>query len=262
MHKMFMSLLAAIALPTAVNAEKIDPAIVKTCMQATDFKGCVEALTGVTKNNSKRQALLDEITKLPSRIKNTSLRDYSSRTLSFIDALAVSSPEEVGEELYRNAKKIELALDILYSTWDRSIANGGKNENWNGELNFKTSQALNNLFEGKAMQVRCWTFFLTSKKPVGKLGANILNDVVEVINYAANYLARSESEIIFPTNDYLVKNSHPWGKKLCKGDPAIAELEKRSKSEEKKNIKIEKKVSKPVKINCKSPVWRDRPICN
>ncbi len=257
MKRLLLPLLAALALPAAVNAN-LDPKIAEICMKAADFAGCVNIMSGGSTNNSKKQKLLDEITKLPSRIKNTSLRDYSSRTLSFIDALAVSSPEEVGEELYKSAKKIELALDILYSTWDRSIANGGKKENWNGELNFKTSQALNNLFEGKAMQVKCWTFFLTSKKPVGKLGANILNDVVAVINYAANYLSESESDIVFPTQDYLVKNSHPWGKKLCKGDPSVVELEKKSKSEE---TRIEKKSPKPININCNSPVWKNKPKC-
>ena len=259
MKSFLIASLAALSIPTASYAEKIDPSIVKTCMQAVDFKGCIETMTGETKNNPKRQKLLDEIRKLPTRIKNTSLRDYSSRTLSFIDALALSSPEEVGEELYRNAKKLELALDILYSTWDRSIAYGGKNENWNGEVNFKTSQALNTLFEGKALQVRCWTFFMKNKNPVGKLGPSILNDVVAVINYAANYLADSESEIVFPTKDYLVKNSHPWGEKLCKGDPEIAELENKSKPEE---TTVQKKKPKPVKINCNSAVWKDKPRCN
>ena len=75
MKRLLLPLLAAIALPTAVNAEKIDPSIVKTCMQAVDFKGCIETMTGEPKSNLKRQQLLDEITKLPSRIKNTSLRD-------------------------------------------------------------------------------------------------------------------------------------------------------------------------------------------
>ena len=101
--------------------------------------------------------------------------------------------------------------------------------------------------------------FYEDKNPVGKFGSNILNDVVAVINYAAKYLAKSESEIVFPTKDYLVKNSHPWGEKLCKGDPAIAELEKKSKSEE---IRIKKKASNPVKINCNSAVWKDKPRCN
>ena len=110
MKRLLLPLLAALALPTAVNAN-VDPEIAEICMKAVDFQGCVKAMGGETSDpvrttiiSNKQNDLLLEIKKLPSRIENTSLRDYTSRTLSFEDAFAVSSPEEVGENLYLNAK--------------------------------------------------------------------------------------------------------------------------------------------------------------
>ena len=120
MKRLLLPLLAALALPTAVNAN-VDPKVAEMCMKAVDFQGCVNAMTGVNKNAKNKEELLNEIRKLPSRISNTSLRDLSGETRSFRDKLALSSPEEVGLELYENAKKLESAIDILYSTWQRKI---------------------------------------------------------------------------------------------------------------------------------------------
>ena len=85
-------------------------------MKAVDFQGCVNAMNGVNKRLTKKEELIDEIRKLPSRISNTSLRDLSGETRSFRDKLAINTPEEVGLELYKNAQKIDSAIDILYST--------------------------------------------------------------------------------------------------------------------------------------------------
>ena len=41
MKRFLIPLLAALAIPNAVNSESIDPEIVKTCIKAADFKGCV-----------------------------------------------------------------------------------------------------------------------------------------------------------------------------------------------------------------------------
>ena len=51
MRKLLISLLAAISLPTAVNAE-VDPKVAEMCMKAVDFQGCVNAMTG--KKEGKR----------------------------------------------------------------------------------------------------------------------------------------------------------------------------------------------------------------
>ena len=41
MKRLLIPLLATLAIPNAVNAESIDPEIVKNCIKAVDFKGCV-----------------------------------------------------------------------------------------------------------------------------------------------------------------------------------------------------------------------------
>ena len=48
MKRYLISLLAAIALPTAVNAEKIDKEIAEFCLKATDFAGCVKTMSKET----------------------------------------------------------------------------------------------------------------------------------------------------------------------------------------------------------------------
>ena len=45
MKRLLIPLLAAIALPTAVNAN-VDPKVAEMCMKAVDFKGCVETMSG------------------------------------------------------------------------------------------------------------------------------------------------------------------------------------------------------------------------
>ena len=111
MKRSLLPLLAALALPTAVNAN-VDHKVAEMCMKAADFQGCVKAMGGekdepvkTTVVSNKQNDLLLEIKKLPSRIQNTSLRDYTSRTLSFSDALAVSTPEEVGENFISQCPK-------------------------------------------------------------------------------------------------------------------------------------------------------------
>ena len=62
------------------------------------------------------------------------------KTLSFTDALAISTPEEVGFKLYENAQKLSLSLDILYTTWSRDIKIDESTMYWDPQknLNAKT----------------------------------------------------------------------------------------------------------------------------
>ena len=45
MKRLLLLLLAALAVPTAVNAN-VDPKVAEMCMKAVDFKGCVETMSG------------------------------------------------------------------------------------------------------------------------------------------------------------------------------------------------------------------------
>ena len=62
MRKFLISLLAAIALPTAVSAN-VDSKVAEDCMKATDFQGCVESMSGPKKISSSNESMLDQAKK-------------------------------------------------------------------------------------------------------------------------------------------------------------------------------------------------------
>ncbi len=260
MKRLLLPLLAALALPTAVNAN-IDPKVAEICMKAVDFQGCVKAMGGessepvrTTVVSDKQNDLLLEIKKLPSRIQNTSLKDYSSRTLSFTDALAVSTPEEVGETLYSNAKKISLALDVLYETWNRNNDVVVYNGYWLPEKNLKAKNNLDRIFGGNTIEIKCTKrFFGLLGGGNRRIGENILNPVARVVANAANQVKTANDQIIFPSQQEpsFVTSSAPF---FCPGDPNAPVEEKKPKEDDKPR--------QPVKINCDSPVWKKKPICN
>ena len=209
MRKLLIPLLAALALPTAcsngdasdktVNAN-IDPKIAEMCMKAADFAGCVQTMSGgggilskTQKVNDKKQDLLREIKKIPSRIANTSLRDYSERTMEFTDALAISDPSEVGEKLYSDAKKLELALDLLYATWERKLdvdsmtyydGSSGAGT-WNAPKNLQAKKILDELFGINTIEVKCDPTFLY------KNGQNIFSDVATFVTIVAKNISQN-----------------------------------------------------------------------
>jgi len=56
--KIILPLLAFIALPTTIQAN-VDPKVAEICMKAADFKGCVESISGMKKNNSSPKSEYD-----------------------------------------------------------------------------------------------------------------------------------------------------------------------------------------------------------
>jgi len=260
MKRLLLPLLAALALPNAINAE-IDPKILKTCMKAADFQGCVKALGGQTNEpikttvvSDKQNDLLLEIKKLSSRIQNTSLRDYSSRTLSFTDALAISTPEEVGFKLYENAQKLSLSLDILYTTWSRDIKIDESTMYWDPQKNLNAKRSLDLIFGGNTFEVKCkkrWAGLFGGGNI--KVGENILLPVLKTITYASQQIKTADDNFNFPSpNDPpFIKSSLT---EFCPGDPnaPVEEMQPEKKD----------KPKQPVKINCDSPVWKNKPRCN
>ena len=59
MKRFLIPLLAALAIPTTVNAN-VDPKIAEICMKASDFKGCVESMSGQNNNNLSIKSGYDE----------------------------------------------------------------------------------------------------------------------------------------------------------------------------------------------------------
>jgi len=244
MKRLLLPLLAALALPTAVNAN-IDPKITEICLKAVDFQGCVKAMTGQSDGIEKQNELLNEIKKLPSRISNTSLRDLSGETRSFRDALALSSPEKVGDELYQNAKKIDAALDILYKTWERKVdIDSSEYSYWLYGKNFETGISLNKIFGGLTLDIRCDRDFFSL------VGQDITYSVVLLINAIATEIGETGSSYSISQEEYKIPSTSG---QFCPGDP------RKPKKVKKENPPVEKK--KPVKINCNSAVWKNKPIC-
>ena len=237
MKRLLLPLLAALSFPTAVNAN-VDPKVAEMCMKAVDFQGCVNAMTGVNKNAKNKEELLNEIRKLPSRISNTSLRDLSGETRSFRDKLALSSPEEVGLELYENAKKLESAIDILYSTWQRKIEiQSSEWLKWSPQKNYETGQRLNRIFGGLTLDIRCTRYGFVIQ------GQDITFAVRLLINTIAKEMANSEGKYYISQETYKIPAT---AEIFCPGDP-------------RRPVKVRKEVeesTKPKKPNCPNPVWK------
>ena len=237
MKRLLLPLLAALALPTAINAN-VDPKVAEICMKAVDFQGCVNAMTGVNKRLTKKEELIDEIRKLPSRISNTSLRDLSGETRSFRDKLAISTPEEVGLELYKNAKKIDSAIDILYTTWQRKIdVDTSDYGAWSPQKNLDTGLALNKIFEGLTLDIRCTRpgFFLA--------GEDITYSVRLLISTISKEIASTGGSYYISKEKYKIPAT---AEKFCPGDPRRPKKEKKVKEGE-----IERK-----RPDCPNPVWK------
>ena len=209
----------------AVVEEQIDRKAAEFCMKASDFAGCVQTMSGKGKSNkkieiisNKKQDLLDEIKKIPSRIANTSMRDYSSRTMDFTDALALSSPEEVGQKLYQDAEKLRLTLDLLYETWQRDLNTRsgaiyreyGVEGDWSYEKNLQLKNNLDELYGVNTIDIRC------TYKILGVRGLDILEEMVALTNLIARNIATNK-ELILPDNEGQALISQQG--KFCPGDP-------------------------------------------
>lgn len=106
--------------------------IYKECLKAADYKGCVQVLTqGATQAPAQPSAidrLRASLKVLPSRVENTSLRDFNANTQDFTDSLALveASSLKKGEdlELYNGALRIQKMLNALQSAWSTRIYEG------------------------------------------------------------------------------------------------------------------------------------------
>ena len=205
-----MPLLALTAgLSSPVLAE-VDKKTAEFCMKAADFAGCVQTMQGGSTNSNQKQKLIDEIKKLPTRIANSSLRDFTLETRSFVDALALSNEEDIGSELYQNAKKLEASLDILQATWDRKITIDVYGYHWGAEKNRETGANLDQLFGGKTIDIRC------NKAFFGKQGENIFFKVRSLISQIADEIASTGGTYTISQDKYLIPSSSDV---FCSGDP-------------------------------------------
>jgi len=108
------------------------------CKDARDYVGCIQVLTGTAV--SKEEVEIEEIKNLkkalallPSRLQNTSLRDFSMAIQPFTDALAAAEAAAIGSSDYSLEDKTKIlklanpslrlsaAIDIYRSTWSQGI---------------------------------------------------------------------------------------------------------------------------------------------
>ena len=268
MKRLLLPLLAAIALPSAVEAN-VDPKIAEICMKAADFKGCVEIMSGDSTNSrnenltSSEQKLLDEIVKLPNRITRTSLINFQASVRDFADAVSIAEYENPNSELVLNAKKLLLSFDILYKEWQRDI-DAGKGKIRSYKKNLVVKNKLDSLFGGNTFAIRC-------SEVKGLFGWDkdysdpIFDQVFYVVHTASKQLAQ-DSFYSFPSmNDKpLIPLQVAIDARYKSGDVTLGMAQRLCGTESKKVKKEEpqKKEKKPVKINCNSPVWKNKPVCN
>ena len=96
-------------------AVAVEDAVHQKCLQAADYKGCIEVMSG---SGSGIETLKKELKLLPSRLEATSLRDYYSSIQGFRDALSLIDKDSLqeGEEkdFYAATKRLSAWLDVYY----------------------------------------------------------------------------------------------------------------------------------------------------
>ena len=93
--KRTLTLSVLLLLFAGVVVSQVPDDVHEKCKDARDYVGCIQVLTGATV--SKEEAEIEEIKNLkkalallPSRLQNTSLRDFSIAIQPFTDALAAA----------------------------------------------------------------------------------------------------------------------------------------------------------------------------
>lgn len=108
----------------------ISDEVKKTCMDAKDFVGCVEALSGssLSTNSNNIEVLKKALKRLPSRLENTNLRDFTANTQFLNDAIADIEEGSLKTDyeyfVLAEARTISDMLDALQSAWSNRIHNG------------------------------------------------------------------------------------------------------------------------------------------
>ena len=227
----------------------------KTCLKAADYVGCIETFNNFDpskKLSSKQeQQLLNEIKKLPGRMNNTSLRDFSENVRDFVDALSIAKFDNPTSEVVINSEKLKASFDVLYETWQRKIECDGKSYFdgtymgkkyeygcWDWKTSIAAKNKLDTLFQSNTFEIRCRSGSLFNKE----FSDSIFLPVFKTIELAATKLAK-DGEIDF-------KNS--------KEEPLIPLIEKTPTSlafiRKCKHEKAQK--SSKLPIQCKQGTWK------
>ncbi len=123
--------IAAVALFTLLPTSAKASSVHEECLKAADYKGCIEVKSG-NSNRASLPALVENLKNnlrlLPNRLENTNLRDFTSNTQAFNDAVASIDPSTLRSQyehkLYTEAKAIQRMVQALQQYWSVRIHNG------------------------------------------------------------------------------------------------------------------------------------------
>ena len=113
--------------------------------------------------------------------------------------------------------------------------------------NYQQGQVLNSIFGGLTIDVRCFKELFRPERGY----QNFPSKVSSLISIIANEIANSGWSYSISKENYKIPASDEM---FCSADPRKPEKLKKEDSP------VEKK--KPVKLNCNSPVWKNKPQCN
>ena len=259
MKRFLLPLLAAISLPTAVKAN-LDPKITEMCMKAVDFQGCVNAMTGNSLNNNLEN-LRKAIKILPSRLSNTNLRDFSSNTQQFRDALSSIEIDNLNSQdeksFYLMSLRISNMVNSLQNAWSNRINKGtnyseGYFSSYECDVlrpdvvRFNLAAGDNRvIYNGVLKRSLFGPYETCSPQEI-----NMINVIAKDVNEILNKPDEAVKKLFDPNRVYLRvdKNPKPY-------DPNP----KKEKGSKEGTSNFDKK---NVKINCNSPVWKKRSICS
>ena len=122
-------LVIAAVLLGAAPTFAFDAQVHEKCLKASDYKGYVEALSGgVRVADSEIKQLKKALRRLPNRLENTNLEDFTANTQFFEDSIAyIDDASLTGEYeafVYFEARTISDMLDALQSAWSSRIYDG------------------------------------------------------------------------------------------------------------------------------------------
>ena len=271
MKRLLLPPLAALALPTAVNAN-VDPKVAEICMNAVDFQGCVNAMTGnsSTTNSESCDDLKEGLAIVKERlISGTSLNKLDINTNPLSDALAKAKVQNTTncQKLIDDSQGILEMIRILRSQWsidinkaEDSVKQGGKV--WPSppiELNILefnrlaggTNPAISGPGKITGFSDRSRNGFdYEMREFKGALLAPC------GVYYCGNYVVKSPLSRMLDVVGLKIE-AVINGKEIDWREPPKIIEEVVEKKKEKKEV-----TKGSVKINCDSPVWKNKPICN
>ena len=276
MKRLLLPLLAALALPTAVNAN-VDPKVAEICMKAVDFQGCVNAMTGQssTLNSETCNDLKEGLAIVKERlISGTSLTKLDINTNPLSDALAKAKVQNNSncQKLVDNSQGILEMIRILRNQWDYEISNGSDSVRQNTktwpspqiELNVKKF----NLIAGGTNPAISGPGRITGFSDTSRSGFDY--EMREwrgtlfypcSIDYCGNYVVKSPMKRMFDVIGLKIDAVIEGREIDWREPPKIIEKVVEEKKKKKKTVRKDASTGS-VKINCNSPVWRDKPRCN